>query len=242
MKIVALYNVKGGVGKTSSSVNLAYLSGMDGYKTVLWDLDPQGAATFYLNSMDKMKGNIKKIITDKDFYEKNIQNTDYPNLKLLPSDIDLRNIDLLFNEIKKSGKKFRESVKDGFENFDVVFIDCPPGISTLSENIIDVIDLILTPLIPSPLSFRTYELLIGFSENKPIKAFFTMVDKRKKLHKEIISTYLNENHFLKTYIPYSSKIEMMGIEKKPLPEYEKKSEATESYFMLWQEVKKLLKI
>jgi len=64
MKIIALYNVKGGVGKTSSSVNLSYLASQEGSKTLLWDLDPQGAATFYLNSTDKVEGNNQKIITD----------------------------------------------------------------------------------------------------------------------------------------------------------------------------------
>jgi cellulose biosynthesis protein BcsQ len=240
MKIIALYNVKGGVGKTSSSVNLAYLASREGYKTLLWDLDPQGAATFYLNSTDKVRGNIKKIITDKDFYEKNIQNTSYKNLKILPSDLDLRNIDILFSDIKKSGKKFKDSIKDGLRQFDLVFIDSPPGISILSEHIIDISDLLLTPLIPSPLSFRTYEILMSFSEHKDVRAFFTMVDKRKKLHREIVQKYQNNSSFMKTYIPYSSAIEKMGIEKKPLSAFDRKSEAAMSYDKLWTETKSLI--
>lgn len=241
MKIVALYNVKGGVGKTSTTVNLSYLAADEGYKTVLWDLDPQGAATFYLNALDRVKGKIKKIITDKDFYKNNIHPTDYKNLYILPSDLDLRNIDIIFNDIKKSTKKFKESIEDGFGSFDLVFVDCPPGISLLSEHIIEISDLILSPLIPSPLSLRTYELLNQFSKDKIVRGFFSMVDKRKKLHRQIIDDLIKGENFLKNVIPYSSKVEQMGTLRKPLPSYDN-SDTAENYMNLWNEVKDLLNL
>ena len=130
-------------------------------------------------------------------------------------------------------------------DYDYLFLDCPPGISLVSENVFNASDIILVPLIPTTLSVRTYIKLLKFfkkndMDRSKIYPFFSMVEKRKTLHVETINRIgKKKNNFLKTQIPYRSDIEKMGIERKPVPEYAANSPAAESYFSLWKEVKKL---
>ena len=90
MKVFAIYNIKGGVGKTASSVNLAYLSALEGARTLVWDLDPQGAATFYFRVKPKVKGGGKKLIEGTGNLDPRIRGTDFDNLDLLPADFSYR--------------------------------------------------------------------------------------------------------------------------------------------------------
>lgn len=100
MKIVALYSIKGGVGKTSSAVNLAYISACKGYRTLVWDLDPQGASSFYFRVKPKVKGGSKDLIAGKRELEGLIKGTDFKNLDLLPADFSFRNLDLVLDAKK----------------------------------------------------------------------------------------------------------------------------------------------
>jgi len=86
MKVLALYSIKGGVGKTSSAVNLAYTAANNGFKTLVWDLDPQGASSFYFRIKPKIKGGGKDLIDGKRELDGLIKGTDFNNLDLLPSD------------------------------------------------------------------------------------------------------------------------------------------------------------
>ena len=97
MKIYATYNIKGGVGKTTAAVNLAYLSAADGYRTLLWDLDPQGAASFLFRIKPRVKGGGKALIRGTKALDDAIKGTDFENLDLLPADFTYRNMDLLLD-------------------------------------------------------------------------------------------------------------------------------------------------
>jgi cellulose biosynthesis protein BcsQ len=86
MKVYALYNLKGGVGKTTSTVNLSYYSAQDGNRTLIWDFDPQGSASFYFKVKSKFnKGGIKEILNEDTSLEDAILETDYENLDILPA-------------------------------------------------------------------------------------------------------------------------------------------------------------
>ena len=100
MKIFATYNIKGGVGKTTAAVNLAYLSAADGYRTLLWDLDPQGAASFLFRIKPRVKGGGKALIRGRKALDDAIKGTDFENLDLLPADFTYRNMDLLLASSK----------------------------------------------------------------------------------------------------------------------------------------------
>lgn len=240
MKSIAVYNLKGGVGKTASSVNLAYLAMADGKKVLLWDLDSQGAASFYYQVKPKVKGGVKNLLKNTDQVEKFVKSTSFEGLDIIPADISSRNFDLILDELKKSEKKFASIFKNLSKHYDLMIVDAPPGFSLLIENLMDFADHVLIPLIPTTLSVRTYEQIIDFFDSKKyiskLMPFFTMFDMRKNMHKDIVGQLINHPMFLKSLIPYSSVVEKMGSKLAPLHTFDTKSKASLAYLSLWQEV------
>jgi len=145
--------------------------------------------------------------------------------------------------MKKSKKKLRNLISEA-KNFDLVFIDCPPGISLLHENIFYAADWILMPNIPTTLSIRSFETVMNyFDENElnkdKIKCFFSMVDHRKNMHHEVMQQFYKDKLFFKNYIPYLSDVEKMGSHQQPIFEYANSSYAAQCFRDLWNEVKKV---
>lgn len=242
MKVLASYNIKGGVGKTAAAVNMSYLAAQQGWRTLVWDLDPQGAASFYFRVKSKVKSGVKGIIQKKHSLSDIIKGTDFEGLDLIPADFSYRNMDLLLDEKKKPANHLRKLLKPLAHEYDYVFLDCPPSISLVSESVFNAADTLLVPVIPTVLSIRTLEQLIRFRdkhhlENVRLQAFFSMVDRRKNLHKTIVENPpLNHNLFIKAEIPYTSEIEQMGIHRAPLPSYASNSRSAKAYAAMWQEV------
>jgi cellulose biosynthesis protein BcsQ len=241
MKVVALYNIKGGVGKTAACVNLAHSCAKSGMKTLLWDLDSQGAASYYFNVMPEVKGGTKKLFKTKAI-EELVKKTDIECLDLLPADVSYRHMDLFLDSEKKPKKRMSEFLSRFEDDYDVVFLDCPPSFSLVSENVFKSADVMLVPLIPTTLSLRTYEQILEYmGEHKKLSLklmpFFSMVDKRKKLHLETISDGQNAiAGLLRTSIPYLSIIEYMGVRRAPVGAFAPKSTAAEIFNDLWTEV------
>lgn len=246
MKTIAVYSMKGGVGKTASAVNLAYLAAKQGGSTLICDLDPQAASTYYFRIKASKNFKPSKFIKGGRQIDKNIKGTDYPNLDLLPSKLSYRNMDLALDALKNSKNRLRKIFKDVRHEYDYLFLDCPPGISLISENVFNASDVILVPLIPTTLSARTYIKLLKFfkkqkMDRSKIYPFFSMVEKRKLLHQEtIIKMPKKLDNFLTTQIPYRSDVEKMGIHREPVPAFLPNSEATKSYIELWEEVKTVI--
>ncbi len=243
MTVLALYNLKGGVGKTAATVNLAYLAALAGLKTLVWDLDPQGSSTFYLNVQPSAKNESRKILTDELPVKDAILDTAFENLSVIPADLSARNADLVLDDMKQSKKKIK-SLLSGLKQFDLVLLDCPPGISLLHDNIFNAADWILMPNIPTTLSIRSYETVASYFEENgldkaKIKCFFSMVDHRKNLHHEVIQEFYKDKFFLKNYIPYLSDVEKMGQYQQPVFEFANSSYAAQCYRDLWSEVKKV---
>src|SRR3954451_17011204 len=100
-RVLATYNIKGGVGKTSASVNLAYLAARDGARTLLWDLDPQGASTYLFRIRPRVKGGGRKLVRGKSDPGDLVKGTDYERLDLLPADFSYRHTDLALDSTKR---------------------------------------------------------------------------------------------------------------------------------------------
>lgn len=242
MTTIALYNLKGGVGKTAAAINLAYLAAADGLKTLVWDLDPQGSSSFYLNVKPTEKNESKKIFTGEMDLKDAIRDSAFENLWAIPSDISARNTDLVLDDMKQSKKKLK-NLLGNLKQFDVIILDSPPGISLLHENIFNAADWILLPNIPTTLSIRSFETVTDyFKENDldktKLKCFFSMVDHRKNLHHETMQEFYKDKLFFKNYIPYLSDVEKMGVHRQPVFEFANSSYAAQCYRDLWNEIKK----
>ncbi len=242
MKILAVYSIKGGVGKTATAVNLADLTAQAGGRTLLWDLDPQGAATFYLRVKPKVKGGIDKLLTGKRDVRGALRESDFPDLDLLPADFSYRNMDLVLDAAKKPRKLFDRLLSPLADEYDWVILDCPPSISLASECVFRLADAIVTPVIPTPLALRTHEQLeahlAALGKKAPqLLPFFDMVDRRKGLHRQIVeSAPVERPQFLKSFIPYASVVEQMGVRRAPLAAYAPRCHAAKAYYNLWAEI------
>ncbi|MCW3092148.1 MAG: Cobyrinic acid a,c-diamide synthase [Ferruginibacter sp.] len=242
MITVALYNLKGGVGKTASCVNFAYLAAKDGFKTLLWDIDPQGSTTFYYKIKPKDAPGIKKLVSKDANLETAIMSTNYENLEIIPADASAKSFDIMLEEMKGNKNRLKSILRQFENEYDFVFIDCPPGFSMLSENIFQASDVVLMPIIPTTLSIRTYNMVKDYFKEKELDStklmcFFTMADLRKNMHNEIMELLTKDKKFFQNYIPYLSDVEKMGIHRQPIEEFSPSSYAAKCYHELWTEIK-----
>ncbi|MCI5120518.1 MAG: ParA family protein, partial [Candidatus Electrothrix sp. AUS4] len=143
MAIIAVYNIKGGVGKTATSVNLSYMSAHTGKNTLLCDLDPQGSSSYYFRVKAKKKFSAEHFLQGGNQLEESIRGTDYPGLDILPADFSYRNLDITLDHMKKSKKRLKQILDPLAEEYQHIFLDCPPNITLLSENIFSAADIVL---------------------------------------------------------------------------------------------------
>jgi cellulose biosynthesis protein BcsQ len=242
MKIIAVTNIKGGVGKTTTAVNLSYLCAADGAATLLWDLDPQGAATYTLRGEPLERASAKKLLSGRRQLPELVLPTGYPGLDLLPADFSYRNFDVHLSERKRPTERLLKMSRSLREAYSVLFLDCAPGISLLSENVLRAADAIIVPLVPTPLSVRMLAQLQDFIAGQGwsdlmLLPFFSMVDRRKSLHHDVMAATREQFPImLATEVPYWSEIERMSLRRAPLPAFAPNGAAARIYAALWAEV------
>jgi cellulose biosynthesis protein BcsQ len=225
------------VGKTSAAVNLAALAAADGRRTLLWDLDPQGAASFLFRVKPKVRGGGRKLIDGRRDPFEVLKGTDVEGLDLLPADFSYRNLDIDLSEAKKPLRGLARVLAPLAGNYDLAILDCAPSISLVSESVFAAADLLLVPMVPSTLSTRTLGQLRSFLEGvddaPAVLAFFSMVDKRKRLHRDVMASL---EGVAASPIPNASMVELMGSRREPVVVSHPRSPAGLAYRALWDEV------
>jgi cellulose biosynthesis protein BcsQ len=241
--VLATYNIKGGVGKTSAAVSLAYLAARDGARALLWDLDPQGGSTYLLRVKPRIRGSTRKLLKGRTGVGGVIKGTDYEGLDLLPSDFSYRHMDLALDRFKRPTKRLARVLEPLEAEYDYVFLDCPPSISLVSESVFEAAHALLVPVIPATLSSRTLrqlrDLIARDARTGPqILAFLSMFDARKRLHRDVADDLrAHAPELLSAAVPISSEIERMGRHRDVLWSFARRGRAAVAYEALWGDVK-----
>jgi len=246
VKIIAVYNIKGGVGKTTTSVNLACFLARAGLSVLLWDLDPQGGSSYFFNKQNQ-NSNTHGRLFDKYI---TIYDIIHPTEKY---EIDLISNDPVFSDmfINKASKiasinfdhhvLLSETLKEVEDDYDVCIMDCSPGRFIIHDNIFNTADLLLIPNIPAPLSLYCNNMLMDALEKEQfpcrVLSFYNMVQVHKSLHKQ----YLDERpegggRLLNNYIPFYADIELITHTRESIFHQLKESRAAGFYHTLWIEI------
>jgi len=243
MKILACYANKGGVGKTAVAVNLSYALAAAGHRVLLCDLDPQGAASFYFRVKPSRKLTEAAFFKDVEKFTHAIKASDYDNLDILPANMSFREFDVFLSRMRQPRSRLKQALKAVSGDFDVIVLDCPPNISTLSENVFRAADAVLVPIIPTTLSQRTFDQLVDFFKDsdlptKKLHGFFSMVQGTKSLHEETMA--LMRKAYPKTVmsalIPFASDVERMGVHRAPVLATAPHCAASQAYHALSAEI------
>ena len=253
-KVISLVNQKGGVGKTTTSINLAAALGYYGKKTLIIDLDPQGNASTGLGiEKGDTKYSIYDVMIDRVEIEDAIVKTKFRNLCILSSTINLAGVDIELIDRSSREPDFiktaqlKKHISNIKERFDYIIIDCPPSLGLLTTNALTASDSVIIPVqceffaLEGIMQLLNTIMLVQKNLNPTLDiegVLLTMLDLRTKLGIEVVTeirSYFKERVY-DTIIPRLVKISEAPSHGKPIHVYDKDSKGTMAYLNLAKEV------
>jgi cellulose biosynthesis protein BcsQ len=232
--------LKGGVGKTTLAVSLAWAATVrSARRTLIWDLDPQSAASFLLGVESRGRSEAQAVFAKDVDPAQLIRPTDIARLDLLPADASLRGLDHFLFGLGKRKRLLRLIERVG-RDYDRILLDAPPGLTEISEQVLRAADLIIVPVIPSPLSQRALDDVVAFLDRHqirrgPILPVFNMVDRRRSLHHAALDAHPDW-----PVIPMASAFETRSAAAGGVARLPQSSAAATALFALWAGVEKRL--
>lgn len=240
MSTIAVYSLKGGVGKTTLAVNLAWSAAMlSARRTLLWDLDPQAASTFLIGAGGKSKGQAQSIFSRDIEPQKLIRRSTVERVDLLAADTSLRGLDRLLFDLGKK-KRLGKLLTGISRDYDRIVLDCPPGLTEVSDQVMRAASVVIVPVIPSPLSERALEAVVNhltaeIGGHPPILPVYSIVDRRRSLHRQAMAR--NPDW---PVVPMASAVEQMADRRQPVGAFAPNSPAGIAFARLWQAVERKL--
>lgn len=245
MKTYAIVNQKGGVSKTTTTYNLAYVKASQGNRVLMIDLDPQGDLTFISHMKFEYNGNdtagaLEGIEAQKCIYKLDHMN-DELNLYIMPSDIELASTELGLIMKTARERKLKKVIKQLNDLFDYVFIDCPPSLSVLTMNALVAADEVIIPCQTEGLSYKGYRGLLSTIHqiqededlNPNLKIAGIIATKFRMLsneHKEVRDFLIHSEHTFLGCVKEATVVSKGISEGTPVTYHSPKTEVAQSYF------------
>ncbi|MCX8064996.1 MAG: AAA family ATPase [Candidatus Hydrogenedentes bacterium] len=245
--LIALANQKGGVGKTTTAINISACLGKEGYKTLLIDLDPQGNATQGLGfDKSQLNGTVYTILSGDHSLSSIIKPTSYPNLYLAPSNRELAGAEVELIEVDSREYKLKEKVSPIKNNFDFIIIDCPPALSLLTVNGLVCAEKVIVPLQCEYYALEGLGELLqtvlrirdNFNSNLKILGIVLTMFQHTNLSRQVESDVRThfEHIVFKTVIPRNVTLSEAPSYGKPVIYYDEKSSGAIAYAQLTREI------
>ena len=247
-RIIAIANQKGGVGKTTTAINLSACLAEQKKKVLVIDLDPQGNTTSGLGiDKDSIENTVYELILDECSIRESISKTDIENLFLIPSNVNLSGAEIELLGINDKEYILKNAVDYIRGDYDFVIIDCPPSLNMLTVNAMTTADTVLVPIQCEYYALEGISQLIHTIDlvqerlNPDLKmegVVFTMYDSRTNLSNDVVNNVKNNLNttIYKTIIPRNVRLAEAPSHGLPINLYDSKSAGAESYRLLAKEV------
>ena len=239
-KVISVANQKGGVGKTTTAVNLSTILAKKGKKVLLIDTDPQGNATSGLGITKELELSVYDILVGETEFEETIQDTKIRNLKLCPSNISLAGAEVELVSMMSREQRLKTKLDTIKSKFDYIIIDCPPSLGLVTLNAFTASDSVLIPVQCEYFALEGLGQLLNtvnlvkkhLNKNLEIEgALLTMYDVRTNLSNQVVSEvkkYFGDRVY-KTVIPRNVKLSEAPSYGMPITVYDARSKGAKSY-------------